>query len=120
MTPDRNDPPRLARWLLAVCSPAADRIFLEGDFEEIYHALVAEKGRQAARRWFRLQCLHSLPRIAGHAIAWRCVMFKNFLKVALRNLKRQWLTSTINIVGLSCRLRRGSSHRLIRPVRAGL
>jgi len=101
VAPNRNDPPRLIRWLLAVCSPAADRIFLEGDFEEIYNALVAEKGRPAARRWFRLQCLHSLPRIAGHAVVWRCVMFKNFLKVAARNLKRQWLTSTINIVGLS-------------------
>jgi len=96
-----NDPPRLTRWLLSSCSPAADRLFLDGDFEEIYHALVAEKGRQAARRWFRLQCLHSLPQIAGHAIAWRFVMLKNFLKIAIRNLKRQWLTSIINIVGLS-------------------
>ena len=101
MAPDRNVPPKLARWLLANCSPAADRIFLAGDFEEIYRSLVAEKGRKAARRWFHLQCLHSLPRIAGHAVAWRCLMLKNFLKVALRNLKRQWLASTINIVGLA-------------------
>jgi len=101
VAPDQNDPPKLARWLLANCSPAADRIFLAGDFEEIYRALVAEKGRKAGRRWFHLQCLHSLPRIAGHAIAWRWMMFKNFLKVALRNLKREWLTSTINIVGLA-------------------
>ena len=101
MVSNPNDPPRLVRWLLSSCSPAADRLFLEGDFEEIYHALVAEKGRQAARRWFRLQCLHSLPQIAGHAIAWRFVMLKNFLKIAIRNLRRQWLTSTINIVGLS-------------------
>ena len=101
MAPDPNDQPKIARWLLTSFSPAADRTFLAGDFEEIYLALVAEKGRKAARRWFRFQCLHSLPRIAGHAIAWRCVMFMNFLKVAIRNLKRQWLVSTINIVGLA-------------------
>jgi putative ABC transport system permease protein len=101
MPPDRNDPPKLARWLLAGCSPAAERLFLAGDFEEIYRALVAEKGRQAARHWFRTQCLRSLPRIAVHAIAWRCLMLMNFLKVARRNLRRQWLASTINIVGLA-------------------
>ncbi len=101
MASSRNDPPKLARWLLMNCSPAADRMFLGGDFEEIYHALAAEKGRAAARRWFRFQCLHSLPRIIAHALTWRVVMVKNFLKVALRNLRRQWLYSTINIVGLA-------------------
>jgi len=101
MTPDRDDPPKLAAWLLVHFSPAGDRAFLGGDFEEIYRLLVEEKGRPAARRWFRRQCFRSLPRIVLHAVAWRGIMLKNFLKVAWRNLRRRWLYAAINIIGLA-------------------
>ncbi|MBN1940500.1 MAG: ABC transporter permease [Candidatus Aminicenantes bacterium] len=101
MPTDLDAAPKLPLRLLTRFSPAEDRECLGGDFEEIYLALVSEQGRRAARRWIRGQCLRSLPRIAVHALAWRCTMLKNFLKVALRNLQRQWLTSAINIVGLA-------------------
>ncbi len=98
---NRNHPPRLSLGLLRRCLPAAEREYLGEDFEEIYRDLVEEKGRRAARRWFRLQCLHSLPRIVAHALAWRGIMLKNFVKVAIRNLRRQRLASTITIAGLA-------------------
>jgi len=101
MTPARDDPPKLSRWLLNRCSPSTDRSFLAGDFEEIYRALVEERGRPAARLWFRGQCLRFLPRIAVHSLFGRCAMLLNFLKVAWRNIRRQWLYAGINIVGLA-------------------
>lgn len=96
-----TDPPKLAHWILTKLLPAAEKDFLCGDFEEIYTSLLEEQGQAAAKRWYRRQCIRSLPRIAFFLLQWRILMLQNFLKVAVRNLNRQKGYAFINNVGLT-------------------
>ena len=44
-------PPRLARWLLRLAAPRADREFLLADAAEEFERIALESGRRAAGRW---------------------------------------------------------------------
>ena len=81
--------------------PGNERVFLGGDFEEIFNSICKEKGRAAANRWYWLQLFQSLPEIFLNTIYWSTVMFQNYLKITFRNLKRHLGYSFINIAGLS-------------------
>jgi hypothetical protein len=56
--------PHLARALLDILLPAADREFAVGDLEEAFGSLAARAGTQAARRWYWTQTCHLLARRA--------------------------------------------------------
>jgi len=101
MPPEFYSPPKMARRILQKILPESDNHFLCGDFDEIYNDIFTEKGPMAARLWYCYQLVQSLPRIVAHSISWRIVMFMNFLKITLRNLKRHKGYSFINITGLA-------------------
>ncbi|MDH5706771.1 MAG: ABC transporter permease, partial [Candidatus Aminicenantes bacterium] len=54
-----------------------------------------------ACRWYWIQLMYWIPLILFHSILWSLTMFKNYLKITLRNLRRQKGYAFINIAGLS-------------------
>jgi putative ABC transport system permease protein len=94
-------PPRFPRWILYRFLPKSENTYLSGDFDEIYNCIFERQGRAAAYRWYWVQLLYWIPLIFCHSIRWRMTMFKNYLKITLRNLIRQKGYTFIKIAGLS-------------------
>lgn len=94
-------PPRIPSWVLRRFIPDSDNTFLCGDFDEVYNNILEKRGRTAARRWYWTQLLNWIPLILWNSMRWSLTMFKNYLKITLRNLRRQKGYSFINIAGLS-------------------
>jgi len=72
-----------------------------GDFEEVYISISSKSGVRAARLWYGRQILKSLPGLIFNSLIWSIVMFKNYLKISLRNLLRYRGYSFLNIAGLT-------------------
>jgi len=94
-------PPRTARFLMRRFLPKSDRAYLSGDFNEIYGSLYDEKGQRRAGFWYWCQLIQSLPQIFSNSLYWSFVMFKNYLIITLRNLRKHKAYSFINIAGLA-------------------
>ena len=94
-------PPALAAWLFQGLMQDEEQASILGDMEEHYHGLRAERGWFAAVLWYYGQVVFSLPVLITHAIYWKGIMLKNYLKTAVRSIVRQRLYSAINIFGLS-------------------
>ena len=96
-----HHPPKIPRWAVRRILPQTDKLFLGGDFDEIYNSIYSDKGQVRANFWYWHQLIQSLPRIAFNSLYWSFVMLKNYLKITLRHLQRQKGYSLINIAGLS-------------------
>ena len=94
-------PPRLPSWILFRFLPEAENPFIGGDFDEIYNGIRERQGKRAACRWYWVQLISWIPLILFHSFRWSLTMFKNYLKITLRNLRRQKGYAFINIAGLS-------------------
>ena len=101
MTTDPSSPPRIGVWLLARIVHPDIRYTALGDFEEIYADLAEARGVAAARRWYWGQVVRSVPPFLLDSIRWKVIMLTNYLKLALRNLKRQKGYAFINVTGLA-------------------
>ena len=94
-------PPGLASRILERILIYSIRQGAVGDFIEQYFKLVEEKGRFIARLWYWMHIVQILPSFTVHSIYWSVIMFKNYLKTALRNIRRHKGYSFINIAGLA-------------------
>lgn len=72
-----------------------------GDFEEAFHEMCGEKGFFLAVLWYWGHMLRSVPSFIVNFFYWGCVMFRNYLKIALRNIGKHKGYSLINITGLA-------------------
>jgi putative ABC transport system permease protein len=97
----RRNPPRLAALLLSWVSWPGNRLSILGDYEELYHAIVLERGLLAARAWYWRQVLKSVPMFLTSQLLWSVSVLRNFLVVALRNVRRNKVYSFVNIAGLA-------------------
>jgi putative ABC transport system permease protein len=97
----RSAPPPAAAWILSRLARKEDRPSILNDFSEIHEELAATRGPGRARRWYWSQVLRSLPSFVLNNSCWSLIMFKNYAKVALRNIRRHWGYSLINIAGLA-------------------
>jgi len=92
--------PRIAASILRWVLPPKDRDYLLGDYEESFQRKLKEKSAVSASLWYWGQLIHTAPEYLLESFYWRLIMFKNYLKIAFRNMHRAKLYSFINIIGL--------------------
>jgi len=101
MNQKKQKPPFFANLLFRLFSPRVDKFFLSGDFKEIYFYTLETEGRFAAWRWYWGQIIKSVPYFISNTFIWSIAMFKNYLKISLRSIRKRKVHSFINIVGLA-------------------
>jgi putative ABC transport system permease protein len=94
-------PPRLAAWLLLRISGPLNGPSIVGDYEEIYLDMETKSGMRTARSWYWSQVLKSLPMFTTNVVFGGASMFKNYLKLAYRNIFRHKRYAFLNILGLA-------------------
>lgn len=107
--PFKNSPPKWAdKFLMFFCNP---RLLeqLQGDVYELFYWRLEEKGYKKAKRSFvwdviRLFRWSNIKRKSKPQKTNNMGIIKNYFKVGLRNLWKQRLPSTINVLGLSIAL----------------
>jgi putative ABC transport system permease protein len=97
-------PPKIASWALKITNRKKNRDVVLGDFEEFFNEIYEESGAFNAYAWYCKQSLKSIPRFILTTIYWRITMFKNYLKIALRNIVKHKVFSLINITGFAISL----------------
>ena len=93
--------PRFTFWLLKRLYVLSQRDGYIGDIEEEYFEKRDSFGKQKADAWIRSHAMKAIPRTVKHNLIWGGVMFRNYFKIALRNIRKQKAYSFINIVGLA-------------------
>ncbi len=94
-------PPLFARLLLKHLTEYQERYSMAGDMEEAYYEIYEDIGYLRAAFWFWYQTLFCTKKYTGYLYHRSVAMFKNYFKIAFRNLKRYKGYSAINISGLA-------------------
>lgn len=94
-------PPPAAAWLAKKMAFCREKDSFVGDLEEEFCETCKGKGRIRARLWYWHQVLISVVPFLINLCLWSFIMFKNYFKIALRNLKKYKAYTFINIFGLA-------------------
>lgn len=94
-------PPRFGAWLFERLLAVEDSWAVLGDLEEEFRERHQHQGARAARRWYRWHVLRSTPLFLYQTLYWGTLMFKNYLRVALRTLRKHTGYTLLNIFGLA-------------------
>ena len=97
----RNTPPKIPGWLVKISAWFEDGFVVYGDVCEEYYEIMKARGRICAWLWFWRQCIRTFPVFLSDFFIWRIIMFKNYIKIAFRNIKKQKGYAFINILGLA-------------------
>ena len=88
---------RLLRWL----TPLYHRDVVIGDFAEIYRSIAASRGRGRALGWYWAQVARSMPAFLSTSFYFGGSMLRNYLVIALRNVRKHKGYAVLNISGLA-------------------
>jgi len=94
-------PPRLAKRLLGFMKGYLDNYSMIDDLDAVYESLCEQYGHSKAASWYWHQTLGAIPKYLAFLLTWKLVMFVNYFKIALQNIKRNKVFSFINIGGLA-------------------
>jgi len=93
--------PQIFRWILSRLSVYEVEFSIIGDFESEYTEIRRARGSLLAFLWLFWSTMQAVYYYSSLSLYWRIVMFKNYLKVALRTMQRNKLFSIINVTGLA-------------------
>ncbi|MFC1493412.1 ABC transporter permease [candidate division KSB1 bacterium] len=96
-----NKPPKISEYILSRMFPDNGHFTTVSDLDEDFKVQLVEKGALYAKLWYRLQILLAIPHFITGKLIRNYSMFKNYLKIAIRSLKKNKLYSGINILSLS-------------------
>jgi len=71
------------------------------DLEDVFLDIAERRGYLCAGIWYWCQCLGAAWKQLESTSKWSLIMFWNYLKITIRNIKKNKAYSAINIVGLS-------------------
>jgi putative ABC transport system permease protein len=101
MNKPKSRPPKIAEGLLKLLANRRTQSAIIGDLEEEYTSLFKNRGKTHALLWYWKTIIISIPSFIKNMLYWSATMFKNYLKIAVRNVLRNKLAATINILGLA-------------------
>ncbi len=97
----QNRPPKFGEWLITkILRPVEPQEFL-GDLEELYHFRTKSYSLLKSIGWFYLQVFRMLGTECYLKIYRSLAMFRNYIKIAIRNSLRHKGYTAINISGLA-------------------
>jgi putative ABC transport system permease protein len=99
-SPRLSSPPRLAVWLVKRFDRYRTTHAIIDDMQEVFARICRDRGNIAACLWYWAQCLDAVIKNTLFNLRWRFIMMKNYLKIALRNMRRHKGYSLLNISGL--------------------
>ena len=91
MKHENIEPPKFAQRLLFHMLESSERDNILGDFAEFYHEKHQEENTFKANSWYWKQVAKSFPKFLFNSIYWSFEMFKNYLKISLRNIRKNIL-----------------------------
>ena len=94
-------PPALSSWLLHRLWLYEEKHSVCGDFEETFSRMVSQRGSFRAGWWYRFQVIKSLKSYLQLTFYMAVVMFKNYLLISLRNIKKSKVYTLINLAGFA-------------------
>ncbi len=94
-------PLRLLARLSSAIARSEEKRTIIGDVEEMYADVAEERGRGHALIWYVFQLLNICTQLLLNTLYWSLSMGKNYLKITIRNLRRNKGFSVINIAGLA-------------------
>jgi len=94
-------PPKIVIWIIHLLVRPENRHTLLGDLEEEFRYVCTEDGKFRASLWYFGQIIFPLINFIRAQIFWSTVMFKNYVKIAIRNIYSHKGFSLINIFGLA-------------------
>jgi putative ABC transport system permease protein len=96
-----HKPSPLALWIVKKLGVYSDRYLIMEDLKEEYLSLCQARGRLKARYWLWRQTLLATWFYIKYIFFWRNLMLKNYLKITIRNFRKNKGYSFINIAGLA-------------------
>jgi putative ABC transport system permease protein len=101
MTEQVHKPPKIFLWILCRLSVYEDLFSITRDYEIEYATICLYHGRVWAFLWLLGNTIQAVIYYSLFITKWSTVMFRNYLKIAFRNVKRHKVYSFINIAGLT-------------------
>jgi len=100
-SPRFPSPPRLAVWLAKRLERYQTNHAIIDDLHEVFTRMYRERGFIVASLWYWGQWLDAVIKDTLFNLKWGVIMLNNYLKIALRNVRKHKGYSSINIAGLS-------------------
>jgi putative ABC transport system permease protein len=97
----RKSPPRTAQWILSRLSHYEKEHALTDAMDADYNDIRSRYGAILSWLWYWFCTAGTLFHYTKNSLYWRFVMFRNYLKIAFRNMIRHKGFSFINIFGLA-------------------
>ena len=101
MTKHVSSPPKIFLWILRRLTVYEDLFAISGDYEIEYAGICQDHGRVWAFLWLLWNTIKAVIYYSLFITKWSTVMFRNYLKIAFRNVIRHKVYSSINIAGLA-------------------